>query len=246
MTAERKVALISGGSRGLGQALAADLLEAGYVVATFSRSASPFIEKAQANDPARETFYWQPVDAADFAALEQFARAVTGRFGRVDVLVNNAAVGLDGILTLTPELDIHRAIAVNLESVLLLTQTCLKSMIDRRSGCVLNISSVSALRGQAGVSVYSATKAALEGFTRSLAREVGPAGVRVRSLAPGYFASEMTGGLSEQQCEKIVRATPLGRLGTLAEVVEAVRFLISPQAGFITGQTLAVDGGLTC
>jgi 3-oxoacyl-[acyl-carrier protein] reductase len=246
MTAERKVALISGGSRGLGQALAADLLAAGYVVATFSRSASPFIEQARAKDPAEEMFYWQPVEAADFAAVGQFARAVIGRFGHVDVLINNAAVGLDGILTLTPEPEIHRAVAVNLESVLLLTRSCLKSMIDRRSGCVLNISSVNALRGHAGVSVYSASKAALEGFTRSLAREVGPAGVRVLTLAPGYFASEMSGGLSQPQREKIIRATPLGRLGTLADLVAAVRFLISPQAAFITGQTLAIDGGLSC
>jgi 3-oxoacyl-[acyl-carrier protein] reductase len=246
MPAERKVVLISGGSRGLGKAMVADLLQAGYVVATFSRSAAPFIEDALARDPAGESFHWEPIDAMSLEDVARFAMAVIRRFGQVDVLINNVAIGLDGLLTLTPPKDIHRAISLNFESVLVLTRTCLKSMIDRRCGCVLNISSVNALRGHSGVSVYSATKAALDGLTRSLAREVGPAGIRVLSLAPGYFQSDMTRGLSDQQREGIVRSTPLRRLGTIAELVAAVRFLISPQASFITGQTLAVDGGLTC
>jgi 3-oxoacyl-[acyl-carrier protein] reductase len=119
-------------------------------------------------------------------------------------------------------------------------------MAARGSGCILNISSVNAVRGNAGVAVYSATKAALDGFTRALARELGPRNVRVNSLAPGYFDSDMVSGLTERQVQKLVRATPLGRLGTIEEIAEAALFLISPAASFITGHTLVVDGGLTC
>ena len=116
----------------------------------------------------------------------------------------------------------------------------------REAGCILNISSVNALRGNAGVAVYSATKAALDGFTRALARELGPKNIRVNSLAPGYFDSEMVSRLTERQMEKLVRGTPLGRLGTVDEITEAALFLISPAASFITGHTLVVDGGVTC
>jgi 3-oxoacyl-[acyl-carrier protein] reductase len=119
-------------------------------------------------------------------------------------------------------------------------------MASRGSGCILNISSVNALRGNAGVAVYSATKAALDGFTRALARELGPKNIRVNSLAPGYFASEMVSALTERQREKLVRGTPLRRLGTVDEIADAALFLISPTAAFITGHTLVVDGGVTC
>jgi 3-oxoacyl-[acyl-carrier protein] reductase len=119
-------------------------------------------------------------------------------------------------------------------------------MVARGGGAIVNISSVNAVRGNGGVAVYSATKAGLDGFTRALARELGSRNIRVNSLAPGYFASEMASVLSETQLRRIVRATPLGRLGTTEEIAQAAVFLISPAAAFITGQTLVVDGGITC
>jgi 3-oxoacyl-[acyl-carrier protein] reductase len=116
----------------------------------------------------------------------------------------------------------------------------------RGAGAIVNISSVNAVRGNAGVAVYSATKAALDGFTRALARELGPRNIRVNSLAPGYFESDMVAGLTERRRRAIVRNTPLGRLGTIDEIADTVLFLLSPAAAFITGQTIVVDGGLTC
>ena len=238
------VVLISGGSRGLGRGLVEMMLKDGNTVATFSRSATTFIEACQKAYP--ESLFWQTVDGENSEAIKQFAMKVIRRYGRVDVLINNAGVGTDGIFTLMPEDDIHRTVSLNLEAAIHLSRACLKSMMERRQGCIINISSVNALRGHSGVAVYSATKAALDGLTRSLAREVGPLGIRVNSVAPGYFQSEMSRALSDEQKTRIVRRTPLGRMGTIEDVSGVVRFLISADAGFITGQTFAVDGGLTC
>ncbi|MFK0253892.1 SDR family NAD(P)-dependent oxidoreductase [Streptomyces sp. NPDC090445] len=241
----RPVAVVSGGSRGLGFALVRDLIGRGYRVATFSRSESDGLADLR-KTVGDDTLMWSAVDGADAAAVEEFARDVIRAHRRVDVLVNNAGVGLEGLLTLTAPSAIENALHVDLALPLLLTRTCLKPMLARRSGVVVNISSINALRGQTGVAVYSAAKSALDGFTRSLAKEVGPAGVRVVSVAPGYFDSEMTAGMSEDQRRRIVRRTPLARLGTVEDVLGLVGFLISPAAGFITGQIIAVDGGYTC
>jgi 3-oxoacyl-[acyl-carrier protein] reductase len=119
-------------------------------------------------------------------------------------------------------------------------------MLRQGSGCIVNISSVNAIRGHSGVAVYSATKAALDGMTRSLARELGPRKIRVNSVAPGYFDSDMVSDMTEEQKQRIARRTPLGRLARIDEVASAVHFLTSDQASFITGQTLVVDGGITC
>jgi 3-oxoacyl-[acyl-carrier protein] reductase len=119
-------------------------------------------------------------------------------------------------------------------------------MLEQQHGSIVNITSVNGIRGHSGVSVYSATKAALDGLTRSLAQEVGPQGIRVNSVAPGYFESEMTSGFSDEVRARIARRTPLRRLGTSEEIANVVRFLISPQASFLTGQIIAVDGGHSC
>ena len=241
-----RVALISGGSRGLGAAIARGCLQAGYVVATFSRSSGPFVEEQREKDPDGARFYWAPVDAHDAAALKRFVDAVAERWGGVDALVNNAAVGRFGAFPLMRLQEIDQTLELNLRANLVLTRLCVPTMISRGGGCILNISSVNAVRGNAGVAVYSATKAALDGFTRALARELGPSNIRVNSLAPGYFQSEMVAGLTERQLRTLVRSTPLGRLGTADEIAGAALFLLSSAAGFITGQTLVVDGGITC
>ena len=242
---DRPVAVVSGGSRGLGFALVKDLLDRGHRVATFSRGESADLAELR-KTVGEETLMWSAVDGGDPVAVEAFAREVIRAHRRVDVLVNNAGVGLEGLLTLTAPSAIEDALHVDLTLPVLLTRACLKPMLARRRGVVVNISSINALRGQTGVAVYSAAKAALDGFTRSLAKEVGPAGVRVVSVAPGYFDSEMTAGMSEDQRRRVVRRTPLARLGTVEDVLGVVGFLISPAAGFITGQTIAVDGGYTC
>jgi 3-oxoacyl-[acyl-carrier protein] reductase len=242
----RPVAVISGGSRGLGQALVADFLERGYVVATFSRGRTPFIESLQQDHLLAASFFWEELDSADHDSIKRFVLDVARRHGQIDVVVNNAAVGADGLLTLMRPDEIHRAIAVNLEGAIHLIHACARVMLAQERGSIVSISSVNALRGHTGVSIYSATKAALDGLTRSLARELGPQGIRVNTVAPGYFESDMVRSLTDEQRRRIVRRTPLGRLATTEDIVALVRFLTSTEAGFITGQTLVVDGGLTC
>ncbi len=241
----RPVVVISGGSRGLGAAIARQCREAGYVVAAFSRAATAFVATEQQRDPSGERFYWAAIDGRDDRALSRFVGAVGDRFGAIDALVNNAAVGRFGAFALTRMRELDETLAVNLRSNLVLTRLCTPAMIARGAGAIVNISSVNALRGNAGVAVYSATKAALDGFTRALARELGPRNIRVNSLAPGYFDSDMVAGLGERQRRAILRSTPLGRLGTVEEIAAAALFLLSPAAAFITGQTLVIDGGLT-
>jgi 3-oxoacyl-[acyl-carrier protein] reductase len=238
------VVLVSGGSRGLGQALVKDLLAHGWRVATFSRTATPFIDESSLKHP--HALFWRSVDASDFAAARDFVNATTDRWGHLDGLVNNAAISRDGLLTLQDEASIHQTLTINLESVIHLTRAGVRTMLPRRSGSVVNISSIHALRGHAGVSVYSATKAALIGLTRSLAHEVGESGIRVNAVAAGFFESDMVAQLTQEQRRRIVQRTPLGRLGTAADVAGVVRFLLSAEANFLTGQTITVDGGLTC
>ena len=215
------------------------------IVAAFSRSKTPFVEERQAADPNAESFHWAPVDGSDPKALAAFARDVMQRYGRLDALVNNMGTLGEGLLATMRDDDIHRQVSMNLESAIFLTRACLKGMLSQGSGAIVNISSVNALRGHTGVSIYSATKSALIGLTKSLAVEVGPAGIRVNCVAPGYFESDMTAGLTDQQRGRIARRTPLRRLGTVEEIANTIWFLLSPQSAFVTGQVIAVDGGFT-
>jgi 3-oxoacyl-[acyl-carrier protein] reductase len=240
---DKKVVVISGGSRGLGQALVQDRLDAGDIVATFSRSSNDFIDRLRSADPNGERFHWEAIEGTDLDGVRNFGMNVMRRYKRIDALVNNAGVGVEGLLTMTSERDIHLALTLNLESVIVLTRTCLKAMIANRHGSIINISSVNALRGHKGLSVYSATKAALLGFTRSLATEVGPQGVTVNAIAPGFFESDMVGHLTDAQRARIIRRTPMRAMCTTQDIVDSARFLLSTRA--ITGQTLSVDGGFS-
>jgi 3-oxoacyl-[acyl-carrier protein] reductase len=246
VTIQPRIVLVSGGSRGLGQALVTCLLEDGYSVATFSRTRTGFIDDCTAADPKKINFYWEQLDASDCDQVSQFALSVFRRFGRIDSLINNAGVAPAGVLALMrPEL-MHQTITLNLESALRLAQSCSRIMLTQKSGSIINISSISAIRGFCGLAVYSATKAALDAFTRSLARELGPRGICVNAVAPGYLPTQMSETLTEKQRRQIINRTPLRRLGTVEDVVGVVRFLLSPAAQFMTGQILTVDGGMTC
>lgn len=238
---QRGAVIVSGGSRGLGRALVERLLNDGESVGTFSRRDSEALQRWR--DHPR--FHWQALDGTDYHAVNAFVKATEQRFGRIGTLVNNAAIGADGILATMPIADIDRAVDTNIKAQLYLTKAVSARMLKHRAGCIVNISSINAIRGHAGVAVYSASKGALDAMTRSLARELGPKGVRVNSVAPGYFASDMVSGLSEETIARITRRTPLGRLATEADIVGLVLFLIRDGA-FITGQTIAVDGGFTC
>jgi 3-oxoacyl-[acyl-carrier protein] reductase len=240
-----KVALVSGGSRGLGAELVLGFLDRRYAVATLSRTKTAFITK-MLRGRNRRHFHWSAVDGRDHEGLRAFVKDVAERLGRIDVLVNNAGIAMEGILPTMRTRDIVEAVEVNLTAALVLAQACSRLMLRQGSGCIVNLSSVHAIRGHAGVAVYSATKAALDGLTRSLARELGPRQIRVNSVAPGYFESDMVKNMPEEQKARIARRTPLGRLARIDEVANAVHFLASEQASFITGQTLVVDGGITC
>jgi 3-oxoacyl-[acyl-carrier protein] reductase len=241
----RKVALVTGGSRGLGAELVSGLLARRYAVATLSRTKTAFIERLL-NTLHKKTFSWLAVDANDGEVLRGYVANIADQFGRIDVLVNNLGMPVNGVLPTMRTQDIDEAVQVNLTAALVLSQACSRVMLRQGSGCIVNISSVNAIRGHTGVTVYSATKAGLDGLTRSLARELGPRNIRVNSVAPGFFESEMVRSLSPEQKQRIVRRTPLGRLACTEDVANAVYFLVSDQASFITGQILVVDGGITC
>jgi 3-oxoacyl-[acyl-carrier protein] reductase len=239
------VCLITGGSRGLGAGIVQGFLEAGYAVATCSRRPTDQVEAWAADPKFKDRFYFEAVDIVDAAATRAFVDRVLERLGEISVLVNNAGIARDGVIGLVNEDDIDTVLDLNLKATFFVTRSVVRRMLLAGSGRIVNISSVVGLSGYRGLSVYSATKAGLDGFTRSLARELGSRGITVNSVAPGYLRTEMSHGLDEDQLGQIARRTPLGRLGEPRDVADVVLFLASPAAAFITGQTIVVDGGLT-
>ena len=237
--------LVTGGSRGLGAGLVQAFLDAGDNVATCSRTPTETTD-AWSRDPATsERFLHEECDIADRSAAGALVSRVVERFGQIDVLVNNAGIARDGVLGLTREEDVDQVIDLNLKGTIELTRVVSRRMLPQGSGRIINVSSIVGLTGYRGLSIYSATKAGLDGFTRSLARELGSRGITVNSVAPGYLRTEMSHGLDEGQLAQIARRTPAGRLGDPEDVAAAVRFLASPEAAFVNGHVLVVDGGLT-
>lgn len=238
-----RTVLVTGGSRGLGAGLVDAFLRDGDNVATCSRSATSKIAGWTQRSPER--FLYEAVDLRDRSSCAAFVKQVVERFGRIDVLVNNAGVARDGVLGLVTDDDIDTVIDLNLKATLVITRAVTRRMLRQGSGRIINVSSIVGLTGYRGLTAYSATKAGLDGLTRSLARELGPRGITVNSVAPGYLRTEMSHGLDSAQLSQIARRTPAGRLGEPEDVAAAVRFLASPEARFITGHVLVVDGGLT-
>ena len=246
--------LVSGGSRGLGLAIVERLLARGDRVATFSRSGSTALTALAAAHPDR--LHIEALDGSDSAAVIGFVGRVAERFGGIDHCIANAAVAHEGVLATMRDDEIDQMLAVNVKASIVLVRECVRQMLAPEKGgrhlrclppfstpSITLVSSIVATRGSAGLSVYAATKAALEGFGRSLARELGPRGIRVNSIAPGFLETDLSATLSADNRGRIARRTPLGRLGTPTDVVGAVEFLTSPAAAFITGQVLTIDGG---
>lgn len=237
--------VITGGSRGLGAGFVQAFLDAGDRVATCSRSSTSEIDAWNADPSLAGRFYHESVELTDPAACEDYVGRVVDLFDGVDVLINNAGVAREGVLGLVSGQDIDDVIDLNLKATITVTRLVVRRMLRAGDGCIINISSIVGLTGYRGLSVYSATKAGLDGFTRSLARELGARNITVNSIAPGYLTTEMSHGLDERQLDQIARRTPAGRLGEPSDVSGAALFLASPQARFITGQTIVIDGGLT-
>jgi 3-oxoacyl-[acyl-carrier protein] reductase len=228
----------------LGLALVEHLLARGDSVATFSRSGSPALAALAATHSDR--LLVERFDAADSAAIQSFVNRVVDRFGRLDHCIANAAIAHEGILATTRDDEIDAMLSVNIRGAIILVRECVRQMLALPASSDRSITVVSSVvveSGSPGLSVYAATKAALEGFARSLARELGPRGIRVNAIAPGFLETDLSASLPPEQGARIARRTALGRLGTPGDVVGAVDFLTSRSASFSTGHVLKVDGG---
>jgi 3-oxoacyl-[acyl-carrier protein] reductase len=233
---EGKNALVTGGSRSIGRAIALELAAAGASVVVGYRSGKDEAEAVAKEAGGRAI-------AADVSDAEAAAKLVEDA-GELDVLVNNAGLTRDGLIARMPDADWRDVLETNLSSVFYTCRAVARSMMKRRSGSIVNISSVVGLRGNPGQTNYSASKAGIIGLTKALARELGSRGVRANVIAPGYIHSRLTDEISEDMRALMLENTPLGRLGEPEDVAGAVRFLCSDAAAYITGEVLLVDGGL--
>lgn len=234
-----KTALVTGGSRGIGRACVEELTRRGWQVA-FGCCAHAAEAKALAEATGALAL---AADLADREAADGMVKAAIAAFGHLDLLVNNAAVASQGLTQDVRPDEWDRLVAVNLTAPFVCIQAALPSMLKRQSGCIINVSSVWGVHGASCEVPYSATKAALIGMTRALAKEVGPSGIRVNAVAPGVIDTDMNRHLSQEDLGALAEETPLGRLGSPAEVARTIAFLASEDAAFITGQVLGVDGG---
>jgi 3-oxoacyl-[acyl-carrier protein] reductase len=242
---EPRVVLVTGGSRGLGAGIVRSYLDSGDLVATCARSSTPDVEAWQSDPATAERFLFTKADLAVREDADAFVKAAVDRWGHVDVLVNNAGVARDGIHAMVSDEDIDTVVDLNIKGTLYVSRAVSRRMLARRSGFIVNISSIVGLSGYRGLATYSATKAALDGLTRALARELGSRGIVVNGVAPGYLRTEMSHGLDEEQLGQIVRRTPAGRLGDPEDIARVVQFLTDPAGSYLTGQVIVVDGGLT-
>jgi 3-oxoacyl-[acyl-carrier protein] reductase len=235
--------IITGASKGLGLAISQQAAANGYAVIAIARQFSePFRALKQAYP---ELVNFHAADLTDLDKIPELCKQLIKQYGRPYALINNAAAGHDGILATMPNSAIDHLMRLNIQSPILMSKYLVRSMLLNRKGRIINISSIIAKTGFNGLSVYAASKAALEGFTKSLAREVGKAGITVNCVAPGYMQTDMTSSLQGDKLESVKRRSPLGKLATVDDAAAMVMYLLGEQASAITGTVLTVDAGST-
>jgi 3-oxoacyl-[acyl-carrier protein] reductase len=237
--------VVTGGSRGLGLAIAKRLAAAGYGAIAVARKENAQLASAMAAADGARAIRFVPFDLRDIDAIPRFVAKLRKSFGPIYGLVNNAALGSDGALSLMHNSRICELVRMNTLSPIVFTKYAVRSMMADGGGRIVNVASIVAFTGYSGLSVYGATKASMIGFTRSLAREVGRMGVNVNAVAPGFLDTEMTQGLAGDERAKVARRSALKRLAAVEDVANAVEFLLGDKAASITGTVLTVDAGST-
>ncbi len=241
MTLSNELALVTGASRGIGKAIASALAERGaFVVGTATTEKGA----AAIGDYLGDRGAGKVLDVGDTASIDALLKAVTEEHGVITILVNNAGITRDNLLMRMKESDWDDVINTNLRSVFRLSKACMRSMMKKRRGRIINIGSVVGLTGNPGQANYAAAKAGMIGFAKSLARELGSRNITVNTVAPGFIDTDMTRALPDDQREALQKEIALGRLGDPADIANAVAFLASPDAAYITGETLNVNGGM--
>ena len=240
-----KIAVVTGASRGIGKAIAMKFAQLGAtVVINYNGSAQKAEEVKQSiiADGGRAVI--KQCNVADYDACEAFIKEVIDQFGRIDILVNNAGITKDGLIMRMSEEDFTNVVDVNLKGTFHCIRFASRQMMKQRSGRIINMSSVVGISGNAGQINYAASKACVIGMTKSAAKELASRGITVNAIAPGYIETDMTNVLSDKVKEETMKQIPLGRLGQTGDIAAAAAFLASDEAGYITGQVLAVDGGM--
>ena len=243
---EGKIALVTGASRGIGRAIALQLADEGAKVAiNFAGNTAKAEEvKAEIESKGGEALLVQ-ADVASSEAVDEMIKKVTDAWGKIDILVNNAGITRDGLLMRMKDTDFDDVISTNLKGVYNCTKAVSKLMIKQRNGRIVNMASIVAITGNAGQTNYAAAKAGIIGFSKSAAKEFAARGITVNVVAPGFIETDMTAVLSDNIKETMLKDIPLGRVGKPEDIAQAVKFLVSDEAAYITGQVLRVDGGMS-